>query len=75
MMTVSKLAQACGLSRTAALYCESVGLLRARRRSEGNYRTYGEEVLATPFLWGSFIPGLHAGLSRRLLSHYAGTGS
>jgi len=44
-MTVSKLAQTCGLSRTAVLYYESIGLLRARRRSDGNYRTYGDEEL------------------------------
>lgn len=42
MWTVSKLARRCGLSRTALLYYESVGLMPAPQRSEGNYRCYGE---------------------------------
>jgi DNA-binding transcriptional MerR regulator len=46
MWTVSKLARACGLSRTALLYYESIGLLKPASRSAGNYRTYGEKDLA-----------------------------
>jgi DNA-binding transcriptional MerR regulator len=42
MLTVTKLAQRCGLSRTAVLYYESIGLMRPPQRSNGNYRCYGE---------------------------------
>ncbi len=42
MMTVSKLASVCGLSRTTVLYYESQGLLKPAVRSESNYRVYGE---------------------------------
>ena len=42
MMTVSKLASVCGLSRTTVLYYESQGLLKAAVRSDSNYRVYGE---------------------------------
>ena len=45
MLTVSKLARECGLSRGTLLYYESVGLLRAPARSEGNYRRYGDTDL------------------------------
>jgi DNA-binding transcriptional MerR regulator len=41
-LTITKLAQACGLSRTTVLYYESVGLLRPARRSAGNYRMYSD---------------------------------
>jgi DNA-binding transcriptional MerR regulator len=44
-MTVAKLARSCGLSRTAVLYYESLGLLKPARRTEGNYRAYGEREL------------------------------
>jgi MerR family transcriptional regulator, thiopeptide resistance regulator len=44
-MTVTGLARACGLSRTAVLYYESVGLLKPGRRSRANYRLYGEREL------------------------------
>ncbi|HUP03378.1 MAG TPA: MerR family transcriptional regulator [Bryobacteraceae bacterium] len=44
-MTVTGLARACGLSRTAVLYYESLGLLPAAGRTAGNYRTYGEKQL------------------------------
>jgi DNA-binding transcriptional MerR regulator len=43
MYSVTQLARSCGLSRTAVLYYESLGLLRASSRSQGNYRQYGEE--------------------------------
>ena len=46
MLTVSKLARLCGLSRTTVLYYESIGLLKAARRGSGNYRAYGEADVA-----------------------------
>jgi DNA-binding transcriptional MerR regulator len=46
MITVTKLARACGLSRSTVLYYESIGLLRPAGRSAGNYRRYGEKDLA-----------------------------
>jgi DNA-binding transcriptional MerR regulator len=46
MFTVTKLARACGLSRTALLYYESIGLLKPAMRGPGNYRCYGEKDLA-----------------------------
>ena len=45
MLTVSKLAQRCGLSRSTVLYYESIGLLRPAVRSAAGYRRYGEEDL------------------------------
>ncbi len=45
MLTVSKLARRCGLSRSTLLYYESIGLLKAAARSAANYRGYGEEDL------------------------------
>ena len=45
MLTVTKLARRCGLSRTALLYYESIGLMRPPQRSGGNYRCYGEADL------------------------------
>ena len=45
MLTVSKLARGCGLSRSTVLYYESIGLLKSAARSHGNYRTYGEKDL------------------------------
>jgi len=45
MMTVSTLARRCGVSRTAVLYYESVGLLRPTTRSAANYRVYGDREL------------------------------
>ena len=44
-MTVMQLARACGLSRSTVLYYESMGLLKAARRSTGNYRVYGDRDL------------------------------
>jgi DNA-binding transcriptional MerR regulator len=43
MMTVTRLARRCGLSRSTVLYYESIGLLRASARSPGNYREYSEK--------------------------------
>ncbi len=45
MLTVTKLARRAGLSRTALLYYESIGLMPAPGRSGGNYRCYGEQDL------------------------------
>ncbi len=45
MLTVSKLARSCGLSRSTVLYYESIGLLKSAARTQGNYRTYGEKDL------------------------------
>ncbi len=45
-LTITKLARACGLSRTTVLYYESLGLLRPARRSAGNYRMYSDVDLA-----------------------------
>jgi DNA-binding transcriptional MerR regulator len=42
MLTVSKLARLCGLSRTAVLYYESIGLLSSARRGAGRYRVYSD---------------------------------
>ncbi|HWT66348.1 MAG TPA: MerR family transcriptional regulator [Terracidiphilus sp.] len=42
MLTVTQLARRCGVSRTALLYYESIGLMPPPRRSGGNYRLYGE---------------------------------
>lgn len=42
MLTVTQLARRCGLSRTALLYYESIGLMPAPVRSDGNYRCYGQ---------------------------------
>lgn len=45
MLTVTKLARRCGMSRTALLYYESIGLMPAPRRNTGNYRCYSEADL------------------------------
>jgi len=44
-LSVTNLARACGLSRTTVLYYETMGLLKAARRSAGNYRVYGDKDL------------------------------
>jgi len=46
MLTVSKLARCCGLSRSTILYYERLGLLRRAPRTQGNYRTYTDADLA-----------------------------
>ena len=46
MLTVSKLARSCGLSRSTILYYESISLLKPARRSGANYRSYTERDLA-----------------------------
>ena len=45
MLTVSKLARRCGLSRSTLLYYESIGLLKPVSRSAAGYRRYGEKDL------------------------------
>ena len=42
MLTVTKLARRCGVSRTALLYYESIGLMAPPQRTGGNYRSYSE---------------------------------
>src|SRR5437868_5979394 len=42
MLTVTKLARRCGVSRTALLYYESIGLMPPPARTDGNYRCYSE---------------------------------
>ncbi len=46
MLTVTKLARECGLSRSAVLYYESVGLLKAPARTAGHYRSYDSASVA-----------------------------
>lgn len=43
MWTVTQLARACGLSRSTVLYYESIGLLKAPKRTGSNYRRYSSE--------------------------------
>ena len=43
MLSVSRIAKQFGLSRTAILYYESMGLLKAAHRSAAGYRLYGEK--------------------------------
>jgi MerR family transcriptional regulator, thiopeptide resistance regulator len=45
-MTISALAERCGLSRSTLLYYESLGLLRRPPRTAGNYRAYSEQDAA-----------------------------
>ena len=42
MLTVTKLARQCGVSRTALLYYESIGLMPPPGRTGGNYRCYSD---------------------------------
>lgn len=46
MLTVTRLARRCGLSRSTVLYYESIGLLKPSGRTAGNYRQYGEREVA-----------------------------
>ena len=45
MLTVTKLARCCGLSRSTLLYYESIGLMKPAPRSDGNYRCYSDKDL------------------------------
>ena len=47
MYTVGVVAKKYGLSRTALLYYDRIGLLCPSRRSEANYRLYSEQDIAT----------------------------
>jgi len=42
MLSVTKLARRCGVTRTALLYYESIGLMPPPARTGGNYRCYSE---------------------------------
>jgi DNA-binding transcriptional MerR regulator len=44
-MTVTRIGRAAGVSRSTVLYYESLGLLRPSRRTDANYRLYGERDL------------------------------
>ena len=43
MLSVSQIARQFGLSRTAILYYESMGLLKPAHRSQAKYRLYGNK--------------------------------
>jgi DNA-binding transcriptional MerR regulator len=45
MLSVSQIARQFGLSRTAVLYYESVGLLKPAHRSAARYRLYGKKEI------------------------------
>ena len=45
VLTVTRLAKSCGLSRSTILYYESIGLLKPARRSASNYRGYTDREL------------------------------
>jgi DNA-binding transcriptional MerR regulator len=45
MLTVTKLAKSCGLSRSTLLYYESTGLLKSAARTASNYRSYSQRDL------------------------------
>ncbi|WP_108649532.1 MerR family DNA-binding transcriptional regulator [Dongshaea marina] len=45
MLTVTQLARKCGISRTAVLYYERIGLLKPSRRSANGYRWYDEGAI------------------------------
>jgi DNA-binding transcriptional MerR regulator len=47
MLSVSQIARKFGLSRTAILYYESAGLLKATGRSTAGYRLYGDKAVET----------------------------
>ncbi len=46
MLTITKLAKACNVSRTTILYYEREGLLTPTLRAENGYRWYGKNELA-----------------------------
>ena len=72
-MTVTQLARACGMSRTALLYYESIGLMKPPGRTEGNYRRYGDKDLARLRLICSYrASGLGLEDIRALLERPAG---
>jgi DNA-binding transcriptional MerR regulator len=72
MLTVTRLAKRCGLSRSTVLYYESVGLLRASARSPGNYREYTEKDVER---LRQICAYRHAGLSLADIKSVLGAGS
>lgn len=70
MLTVSKLAKTCNLSRTTILYYEKEGLLKPDHVSPNGYRWYGEKEvnrLRTITAYRSY--GLSIANIQRLLEH------
>lgn len=45
MLTVTQLANHCGISRSTVLYYEKVGLIQAKQRSDNGYRRYGNKEI------------------------------
>jgi DNA-binding transcriptional MerR regulator len=73
MLTVTKLARRCGLSRTALLYYESIGLMPPPQRSSGHYRCYGEaDVLRLQQICAWRDAGLRLSDIRRILDRPGG---
>jgi len=68
MITVGKLAERFGLSRTTLLYYERIRLLRSTARSRSGYRLYGEDAVARLRLISTYKgAGLPLAEIRRLL--------
>jgi MerR family transcriptional regulator, thiopeptide resistance regulator len=68
MITVGKLAEKFGLSRTALLYYERIRLLRSTMRSQSGYRLYGDDAVARLRLISTYKnAGLPLGEIRKLL--------
>ena len=68
MITVGKLAERFGLSRTTLLYYERNRLLRSTARSRSGYRLYGEDAVARLRLISTYkSAGLPLAEIRRLL--------
>ena len=68
MITVGKLAERFGLSRTTLLYYERIRLLRSTARSRSGYRLYGEDAVARLRLIATYkSAGLPLAEIRRLL--------
>jgi len=68
MITVSKLASRFGLSRTALLYYDRIGLLRPTLRTASGYRLYGEDAVERLRLIGTYkSAGLPLAEVRKLL--------
>ena len=72
---MTQLARQCGLSRTALLYYESIGLIAPPRRSSGNYRCYGEaELMRLREIRAYRDAGLKLGDIRALLDRHKSDG-
>lgn len=73
MITVTQLARRCGLSRTALLYYESIGLMPPPQRSGGNYRSYSQaDVLRLQQIRAWRDAGLKLDDIRQLLTTQSG---